>query len=391
MISAEVQSGFLCPQLRKIAWTSWRHRTFNNLFVSSRLTEFRFCCNLFNVEAVAGLLSVMAELPTFRLQTLDITFPPLEDPFSTTVTTALSSFILRCGSSLTEISILAHLTDAAIRHIMQLPELTVWETTNGLPDVPGLSPLDTFPKLERLFLHTAEALNWLPFFKTDAHRTSSNQVTNTPRSRGPYQTLTTIGYEYGGSFQVDAAFMSPVMLFHGLKILRLKQNCSEDWCGFRLTDDDVGEMVDAFPNLNTLDLGGICHADSCQTTVASLLIISTHCEDLKELKIHFRIGNLFRDLHSTQNNPRLSGLYQLPKCGVRKLYLSEAPLRTEDDRYYHLVAKEFIKIFPSIDYISGERPGWGLVVEGLRKMRGIPGGFPYSRLRDDAGRLLRPL
>ena len=366
MIAANIPTGFVCPQLRKVAWISTTHRTFTNLFVSSRLTAFEFSAS--NINAVAGLASVMAELRTPCLQTLDIVSPPLEDPLLTTVTTALSSFVLRCGFSLTRIVILMPLTDAAIRHIMQLPELIIWETTNGLPDVPGLSPLDTFPKLERLCLHTAEALNWLPFFKTDAHRTSSNRVTHTPRNRGPYQTLTTIDYKFGGPCQVDAALMSPVMLFRGLNILRLRWTCSTGWCGFHLTDDDVGEIATALPNLVSLDLGGPCPDDSCQTTIASLLIISTCCKHLKKLRTHFRMWNILRDIESMPDNPRLHGLFQLPRCGVEGLSMLQASLLLSSD-HCKRVAEELINIFPSLHWIYGGSLGWHFVALELGNLR----------------------
>ena len=388
MISANVPSGFLCPQLRKVAWTSWGQRTFNNLFVSSRLTAFEFSSR--DIEAIAGLASVMTELQTPCLRTLNIEFSPLEDPLSTNVTTALSSFVLRCGSLLTEIVILVPLTDAAIRHIMQLPELTLWETKSRPPDVPGLSPLDTFPKLERIYLRSVEAINWLPFFKTDTYRASSNQVTHVPRNRGPYQTLTTIYCDYAASCQVNAAFMSPVMLFRGLNTLHLEWICSTGWCGFRLTDDDVGEMAAALPNLTALDLGSICSADSCQTTVASLLIISTCCKHLKVLRTHFRTGNLLHDLDSMPSNPRLHGLFQLPRCRVRGLCLSNAPVRMGSDCYKR-VAEGFISIFPSIDWVYGNGRVWPLVDKELERLRGSRRdptsrglGDPYFNLLADA-------
>ena len=369
MISANVPSEFVCPQLRTVIWVSSHHQTFNNVFVSSRLTAFDFGSD--NIEAVASLASVMAELHTPHLRTLDISFPPPEDPLSTKVTTALSSFVLRCGSSLTRIVILAPLTDAAIQHIMQLPELIVWGTRSGLPDAPGLTPLGTFPKLERLSLRSTEALNWLTFLNAGTRRISSNRATHTLRNRGPCQMLTAINLKCEAPHQVDAAFVSPVMPFRSLNILHLKRACPKDGCGFRLTDDEVGEMATALPNLEILDLGGACSTDSCRTTIACLLIISTCCEHLRKLKIHFRTRDLLRDIESMPDNPRLRGLSQLPRCEIKRLNMADAPLSLQRD-HCKRVAEELISIFPSIRLVQGVSEGWSYVDSELDILRDSP-------------------
>ena len=116
-----------------------------------------------------------------------------------------------------------------------------------------------------------------------------------------------------------------------------------------LTDDDFAEMAAALPNLVETRLGKVCSADSCRTMVAwrppgsgntqngsrvildqdyiaSLLILPTHCKDLRCLEIHFSTGNILHDLESVQRNPRLRDLYALPKCRVGILAAYDAPL-----------------------------------------------------------------
>ena len=364
-ISSSLPSGFICPRLRELNWLSYKHRVFNRIFVSSHLTKFTFTCRQSNIDALAGLASVMVELRTPSLQSLMILAPIPEDPILTNLKTALSSAILRCGPSLTSIIVSMPLTDAAVRHIMQLPELTSWGTGNAPPDVLDSSPLDTPPKLEYFSLRTVEALRWLPLFKANAHRPPSDQVTHSQRNRGPHQTLTTI--ECGAPSRVDAALVSSLMLFRGLRVLHLESICStEDGCGFGLTDDGVGEMVSALPNLYDLNLGDVCSVDSCKTTVASLLIISTCCKGLKHLSIHFRTRDLLRDLEAMPNNPRL------PRCTLKRLDVSRAPLEMEEG--YERVAEVFLSIFPSIREVlwEEEEPGWEMIhkviCEKLKKL-----------------------
>ena len=351
MISDNIPGGFMCPQLREVNWVTAEHRTFNNLFVSSRLTAFKFSCGEDNIGVLADLASVMAELQVPSLQSLGITNPIPEDPILTSLTTALSSAILRCGPSLASLVVCVPLTDAAVRHIMQLPELTTLDMTNGPPEVSGLSPLNTFPKLKSITLSTIEALNWYPFFMADPHHTSLDQV--------------------------GAPFVSPVMWFRGLKELHLESLCSRaHGCGFSLTDSDIAEMAAALPNLVHLDLGEVCSADSCETTVASLLIISTCLKDLKYLDIHFRTGNLLLDFGSMSSNPQFRDLFHLPRCGLQSLDLYSAPLGREEG--YEQAAGGFLSIFPSARWITGVEPGWDKICKELTRSRDIYHSSPSA-------------
>ena len=193
VISANLPSKIMCPLLQRLTWFSSGNRAFNRILVSSHLKEFSFLGALADIGVLADLASVMMELRTPYLQALAICVPIPKDPILTSLTVALSSAILRCGPSLTSVVISVPLTDAAIRHIMQLPGLTKWDTKGGPPAVSDLSVLDTFPKLQHLCLRTTEALEWLPFFGADTHRTPSGRVAPASHDCGPYQTLTTIG------------------------------------------------------------------------------------------------------------------------------------------------------------------------------------------------------
>ena len=366
-ISANLPNGFPCPQLRELFWVSSGNRTFNRIFVSSHLTKFRFWYCPSNIEVLADLASVMADLQTPSLQHLEISDHVPEDPILTSLMSVISSVIPRCGPSLTSVIVSVPLTDAAIWHIMQLPELTTWKTRSGLPVIESdLSAVNTFPKLQNLCLRSTEALKWLPFLGEHTHRAPSGRVTSAPRNHERYQSLTTINCTHEAPSKVDAAFISPIMSFHGLINLHLKSICStERGCGFRLTDDDVGEFAAALPNLNNLNLGRVCSANSCETTVASLLIISACCKNLGRMKIHFRTSNLLQDLESMPNDPRLRDLFRLPRCGLGELGVSKAPLQMEQG--YEQVAEGFFRIFPSISEISGTKRGWKIISGELAK------------------------
>ena len=366
-ISTNVPSRFLCPQLRVLNWKSSTNLTFNRTFVSSNLTRFQFVCHPTNIEILGDLASVMAELQTSSLQWLVVDISVPEGPVLTNLTVALSSAILRCGPFLNSIIVPVPLTDAAIRHIMRLPELFSWATRNGPPDVSGFPLSNTFPKLRQLSPCSVKALKWLPFFNANTYHTSSGRVVPVPRNHGPHQTLISIFSPYGAPTEVDTTVISPILLFRGLVELQLESICSRaHGCSFHLTDDDVGKIVAALPNLTTLNLGRACSADSCETTIASLLIISTGCKNLKHLTLHFRTRNLLHDLKSMPNDPRLRDLFQLPRCGLELLDASRAPLRMAQG--YKRTAEEFLRIFPSIRKVSGGKKGWQMVNRKLQEL-----------------------
>ena len=153
---------------------------------------------------------------------------------------------------------------------------------------------------------------------------------------------------------VDATSMSPVMLFHGLVRLSLRSRCSRsDGCGFGLTDDDIAEMA----NLVDVSFGVASTANSCRTTVSSLLFLSTRCKNLEYLEIHFNTTNLHDDFESMPENPRLRDLYALPRCRITELPVSKAPLLV-DEEDYEVVLAGFLSIFPSLFEFSGVDPGW---------------------------------
>lgn len=102
--------------------------------------------------------------------------------------------------------------------------------------------------------------------------------------------------------------MSPVMLFHGLVRLRLESPCYIDKCGFLLTDENVEEIATALPRLVNATFVRVCFHNSCETTVFSLVSLSVCCKNLEDLKIHFNMEYLRKELNSLSMDPRLNDL-----------------------------------------------------------------------------------
>ena len=379
MISANSLNGIICHGLQEFNWVvrSADSLPFYRLFLSPHLTEFSmrlYPTDGISVEipdkALSNIASTFLELETSHLRVLHLgwhipvkVIPGLES--------AVSSAILRCGSSLTSLSVPAPLSDAAVQHIMRLPKLTSWDAMNGPPRVSNLSLSGAFPQLRAIQLQVEPSLEWLPFFDVGARRASSGRITPVPPNHGPGQNLADLRCLIDVS--VDAAFISPILLLHGLVVLGLGSSCPRTGgCAFGLTDDDIAEIAVALPNLMNATFGYVCSANSCRTTASSLLFLSAHCKNLTILEIHFNTTNLRDDLEVVRADPRLRNSHPVPGCPLAILSLSKAPITISEEDIEPVLAG-FLKIFPSLGRIYGDDAGWGDLSRRLRDVGVTPG------------------
>ena len=235
------------------------------------------------------------------------------------------------------------ISDAAAQHIMPFPSLVLWSMRSGPPEKFDLSQFDAFPDLK---LCTETSLRWFPPLGAALRCIPPGQ---TSYDRGPIPKLIPLVT----TPVVNSAFMSPIMLFYGLEELILESPCPiVDECAFNLKDDDVAKATPALPNLEYAAFGRVCRADSCKTTVFSLLFPSVRCKKLRSLEIHFNVGNLRDDLEWISENPRLRDLCVLSRCQIGSWGVSKAPLRSTEEDYERLAAG-FPFIFPGFRRIGG--------------------------------------
>ena len=362
MISENISNRHLCPGLRELTWVA-RSYPLNRLFLSPHLTKFCFQPPPFFShipgEVLSNLAPVITELPTSSLQSLRIDAPPWDVPSSISLRSAVSSAVLRCGSSLSILCVTAPLSDAAVQHIMRLPNLATWRAWNGPPMVSISSLSDAFPRLEILDLHVEASLKWLPLFEAVARQSSPEQGAHVQSYCGPGKKLTKLQLRVEVS--VDISLISPITVFRGLVVLGMQSSCrSTSGCTFGLTDGDITRFATALPNLEDVSFGQVCPANSCLTTVSSLLILSTRCKNLKCLEIHFNTTNLRGNLESMAQNPRLRDSYGLPRCQLgTQLLVSHAPLLLLIEEGDHEpVLAGFLDIFPSLGGFFGQSVSW---------------------------------
>ena len=279
----------------------------------------------------ADLFQLISSLPT-SLENFTIVCGKGEEEL---LKDTVSAFVCRCGSSPRAFRFYIPLTEAAIQRIMQLPNLCTWDTAQAPPQT---APLSVFPSLKHIYLRRPATLPWIHLLASRANISETLQTLKCP----------------SGTI-VDPTFLSSILKFRNLVILHVDTRCQVGRdCTFRLADADMESLATTLPRLKELQLGPSRGCNFCNTTVASLMSISTHCLDLKGLETHFNtltiVGDMERLLDG--NSGRDSAKCQLQKLGVG---YSSPGVDGED---VETVVKGFKAIFPCLMGFTDHSGRW---------------------------------
>ena len=300
-----------------------------------------------------ALASTLATLPVSALQNLHIDVDDDTTPWAH-FKDSLSSVILRCGPSLTEVTSPIPLSDAAINHLIRLPNLRTWHVESPPPSYAASSLPFDFPSLMDFTLGDGAGPGWLSLFKRLEDRVSSTQGT-TPWSRTK-ESLKYLNVKSCSGPIIDIPFASLIQNFRNVVNLDIQVLCydenEEDRCIFKLHDSSVTELATALPQLEFLVLGRPCPENTCATTIACLLSISVYCPKLEQLGIHFNTTNIVDDFKNISVDPRFQELRLLPRCPLSCLDVSEMPLDL-DEPDFETVVLGMVGIFPSLDSCEG--------------------------------------
>ena len=358
--------GLLFPKLEWLHWDVYDAGgalPFFRLFLSPHLRRISFDRNPdydIPLDQVAALAQFISVLPT-SLESLDIYFfhgqeEPIKD--------ALSSFVCRCGPSLRGFNTIGPLSDVAILHLMQLPNLSRLKTDQGPPQVTSTPVLQS---LEQFHLWRERALPWLHFLASSGRVTppkGSGSTTSHAPTREKLKSL-----DLPDDTIIDSAFLSSVVIFRNLVKLQVdKWFYGAEGCLFRLTDDNVADLAAALPRLKSLRLGHPCRLNTCKTTVASLMAISVRCLDLLLLETHFNVQTIVGDMQSLLDG---GAGHNKAKCQLRSIFVGDTPLEL-DPAGLRAVAMGLNVIFPHMTHLVGHTFRWR---ELRRQMPGVSGNF----------------
>ena len=352
------------PALQELDWEiTESNLSYVDLFLSPHLRAYSLVtpwswngCEV-SRDLLETIASTLHALPASALQILFIDFRSCDaDAHSTYLKESLSSTILRCGISLTELTSLVPLSDAAINHLIQLPHLHTWHIEGPPPNYsPSSLPRD-FPPLTELNLGGGAGRGWVYLFQHLEDGVSALGGV-TPLSKVK-KSLKWLNIE-DTSLLIDVSFISKIPKFQNLVRLNVRghEEDREDQCTFGLSDECVTNLAMALPRLEFLGLGPPCPKNTCATTVACLLQISVHCVKLRTLEIHFNTTNIVDDLKNISKDLLFQELRSLPKCTLTKLFVDRMPL-TLDEPGFGTVVDGMIAIFPSLERCLGSGEAW---------------------------------
>ena len=355
-LSRNSPGGILFPKLEWLHW-DWDvgersvPLTFFRLFISSHLKRVTLNTRPSQSDAhipwrqLAALVQLISVLPT-SLESLSLLCGPEKDG---PLRDAISSLVCRCGPFLRRFDTCVHLSEAAIHHLTQLPNLRHWST---IQCPPRTVPLPIFPSLENLRLEKQAAAPWVHLLASHERGTPRNGLTPATTLTDARVTLTSL---YFVSATLASSLLSSIAKFRDLVTLYVWTDCSDvGSCTFRLKDENVGDLAASLPRLVNLQLGRPCHSNSCHTTVTSLLSISSHCLDLITLETHFNTQTIVGDMQCLVNG---GAGRDKAKCKLESLVVGKMPLevRGEDNE---TVVMGFKVIFPCLTGILAHDIRW---------------------------------
>ena len=271
---------------------------------------------------------------------------------------ATSSFVHQRGSLLRRFRSCVPLSEAAIHHLMQLPNLRSLIFAQGPPRT---IPPSIFTSLERLRLHELAALPWLHLLASHKEFILQNGSAPATSHVNIRKTLRYISCPLDTT--IDSTFLSSILKFRNLVALRLGTYFYRvGGCAFHLTDDNMEKLAASLHRLKSLQLKQPCGSNSRNTTVASLISISIHCPDLTDLETHFNTLTIVGDIQRL-----IDGGYgrNSAKCELRRLVVGYIPLKVHGEDIETIVVG-FKVIFPCLTDFTDFNGHWRELGSKLR-------------------------
>jgi len=379
----------MMPRLRDIGWLGAPPEHLElmlPLIVSPVLTSFRLglrAQDTLNASQVVPVLKALA--PAYNsLVEVRIGHPIFHDP---QIIHAASDLLLKCNpDKIRTFRVISSLSTEAFIHATQLPNLETFVIVADTTE-PGVQlPTSTFPSLNSLEIFATDTRS--PLLRTIAHIQSSTLTvlqlefpaatteTFLPttlaalRPRDLHHTLTMLFVSPEGDFDLDGTTIRPFLFLNQLTQLDIALVCTQDQCAYKLTDENLEELVAAMPKLEILSLGSFPCAQPANNTVKSLASIAKHCKHLEQLAIHINVEEIVtRALQEDdeKEDPALKDRLSIfAGCPLRSIVFGPCFI-PNDEQGAMIFALTLSRLFPHLSSVAvfpldGERdPLWDLV------------------------------
>jgi len=378
----------MLPNLQDIRWINALPEQLQPMFpliVSSVLTNFRLGLDGYDPLDAPQIVPALEALAPSYNSLVEIRFcnPTMHDP---RIINAASTLLLKCNpDKLRYFHVDSALSMEAVIHATQLPNLETFNirTDATEPDIPLLSSI--FPSLRSLVFKTTNPLsNLLRIIARIESTTFTNLNLGFPaatigtflpttlealRPRSLHHKLTRLSISPEGDYDLDRTTIQPLLFLNQLTTLEITLICRQGQCPYKLSDENIEELVKAMPELRTLCLGMFPCAHPANSTIKSFVSIAKYCKHLEELIIHTNIEVIVTEAlerdewgYPTPYDP----LPTLVGCPLRSLMLGPCFIPMEQQGAM-IFALTLLRLFPqlmSVTALPGTfegDPQWELV------------------------------
>ena len=337
-------------------------------FLSPRTTDI---CIGFDKNTPAAVIGPMImRLPTLcpDMNQIDIFPLPQRDPV---ITEVVSKMLLSCKRDhLRDFIVDSTLTEEARGVVFRLPKLselrTVIEGRTLLPPV-------RLPNLTDIEIVFDDCFEWLQGLQgMDLEKLRSVFFYSKSREIGEFLgafALTTLANDTLLHFHFSTSYAwnpnyRPLLRFTRLETLIVEFSC--DWrCSSSVDDDILGELAEAMPRLEILQLGDPpCYVNT-GVTIKGLTALAHNCRYLRELRIHFQTDSIAEAAESqeTHSHSRHETATRENDCALISLEAGETPVSILGSS---MVAKGLLQVFPRLRSIESALPLWRKIQRDIR-------------------------
>jgi len=359
--------GPVCPQLKRLIWSSsygWEHI---QPFLSPRLTLviFRKRGRYQPLAAGLKLADIIPLLPTIHLEELRLECIP---PPSAPIHTVLSEVVQQLNACFKRLSTRSPLTDAAWEHLASLPKLRSLRALDTPTAEISKSIHLSFPALDRVKIVASDRYQrWALLFPLLESSPLQQVSVSSLKVQGgdiPGQVTSAMlkaklqrSISYLSFTCLDPAnftFLSRLGPFGSLKTLKWHTWCQgSGQCVFPLTDPDIEQLASELPQLVSLYLGHECKWTPRNNTIKSMISLSTHCLSLEILHLPCNLTGISEDIKTGTGVPDTRLEIQSP-CTLRFLALQWVTIPPpEDTEALEVMTSVLHHLFPLLPPIGG--------------------------------------
>jgi hypothetical protein len=370
-LRARFSTNHMLPLLRSLEWlyvSSALLQSCVPLLISPHLAHIRLHFEDNSPERGLPIMRTLIKA-SGSLESVEIT-PEFD---SSEMQDAVSTLLLSCNPNLLrKFCVASPISEAALLHAAQLPELQEFSLRGGTPGLSYPLPITTFPSLRTMLISTGGLPTWLKVLRhiqskrlvdlsvdfDSGDHGSLLTISTHLQHAGIHGTLTVLRLCLVEGWILNGASITPLLVLGELTSLAIFTRCGRELCIFSLSDKDIERLVKAMPKLEDLSLGTPCPAQMRDDlTVKSLLAIAKYSKALKLLSMHINCESIVTsaserefpglfDFDTKAPSEAISSDYD--GCPLRLAAFGSCPIPMDEEGGI-IVALTLLRLFPRLN------------------------------------------